>query len=196
MTAETSAAADAVVPRALILVDIDGVVNARGFEDGGERVWPEDTWREKYVVENSLGYRVDFSTAAIEALRALESMPGVTMRWCTTWQALAPRKFARKVGIGDRWQFVKDFNTGRRPDEVVHHWWKAERVRLLLASGEFDRIVWLDDEALGWRAEHQSAANAAERFAWMDDLRLLVLSPHEDLGLEPHHFDTVKEFLS
>ncbi len=186
MSTDTAAA----TPRTLILVDVDGVVNAHGDAAAREAAWPESSWRSGTLTLPTIDdpVTVHWSAGVVEALREFAARPEVTMRWCTTWREYAASTFAPVVGVGADWGHAP--RPWRTDDLVALEWWKQEAAAAGYA--EFDQVVWLDDEIDQWAGVRAREGRAWE---WLSDEGVLTIAPEFDTGLSPDDLDRVRGFL-
>jgi len=170
-----------------ISMDIDGVLNVDPPNGALPPHWPEESWRINQIAclpSRGFAVRVTYSTAAMDALRTIEALPGVDVWWCTTWEEYAHAEFAPVVGIGGGWMYVEK---GSQPVDV--DWWKAAAVRGALDEGY--RVVWLDDEIGDWVRDADP-----DETAWLGDLNALAICPSPWTGILPEHIGAIKRFVA
>lgn len=158
---------EAVTPRPILLLDVDGVLNA--VTDTDPRTWSD------WLVSRANGFPIRWSPAMIAALCRLSER--VEMRWLTTWWDMT-----------ERLEFL-----GLPPMEVANtreeyqarggpmHWWKLDVAKRVYAEGR--PVIWIDDDL----AHDQAALD------WGRSLpkgTLLGISPATFRGITPR---TIKE---
>jgi len=179
-------------PRTVVLVDVDGVINAMPDGAGDLDHWPSDSWNRDFVYMPVFAEAllITWSTAVIDGLRLIEQIPGVEMVWCTTWKHRAPKLLAPIIGLGAQWEYK---------DGLITHaprwfdWWKATRA--LEALGEAERVVWIDDDIAAWTNTLTSLGRDDE-WDWTLDERICCISPQTRHGLNPEDLDVIEGFLN
>lgn len=174
--------------RTTVLVDVDGVINA------DIPLWPTDTHRRKHVHLTSIGtaQRIDYSTAVVDGLRDIAAMPGVEMRWLTTWQHAAAEDLAPVIGAGSDWPVLVEPTTLEGLGTPYLDWWKADAARACVRAGH--RVVWLDDDIDAWRRLARIFGRP-ERLEWITPESVLTVCPSSIHGLEQRHFTAVAAFI-
>lgn len=154
------------------LLDVDGVLNASRPGWGGPP-------RTRNATSHGVGYRIRWSPALLDRVRALHLSGRVEIRWCTTWcpdadqlEALFGLPALRRV-----WSmplFDQEAATA-----------KLAAARQVLACGR--ALVWADDTEVPLdgpvREELLSAGPA------------LLLRPAPTRGLQPNDLDATEAFL-
>lgn len=173
----------------LVLVDVDGVINA--IQGGDMEHWPADSWLSRTVHFPGTGLTgtLTWSKAVIDGLRIVEQTPGVQMRWCTTWEGSAPEVLSPLVGIGANWPFEA---MPAVPDGFTD-WWKARAAQKALQ--DYDRVVWIDDDIAPW-SNMLTLAGREEEWHWALSDRMWWVCPDTRLGLEPEHFEEIRRFMN
>jgi len=177
------------VTRTTVLVDIDGVVNARALTH-----WPEETWRSRTIYPTSLNdvWRVTWSAAAVNGLREIADMPGVDIGWLTTWTWRARADFAPAIGLGGDWPTSHREDAEAVAVEPDLDWWKADIARDALTSA--DRVVWIDDHISLWM-DMLRDTGPHDRLDWMDPARLLAVRPDARRGMDRRHLIDIRRFI-
>jgi hypothetical protein len=164
--------------RPLVLVDIDGVLNAFNAR-----------WLSvDHHVAQAGAYGVVLDRRHPGWFRALADY--AELRWATMWQAQAAPQFGRVAGIGTDWDFL-DFDSvwerrtvGRTGVGVGGYKWP-----LIIECGEADRaLVWIDDDLTD------------QHLDWADDRAAsgrptLFVRPDPAKGFTEDQFDLVLEFV-
>jgi hypothetical protein len=158
------------MPRPVLLLDIDGVINGHPQRCG----WNRPPHRIK------VGLPVHYEPQVVDRLRALRDV--VELRWCTTWCGLPVLQV-----LEDRLDLCLPRAFEHRPMSKTWGDMKVEAAMAVLAEGR--RVIWVDDEeaAAGRRLFPEIAR--AER-----EGRALLVCPESELGLQPEHLDAIKAF--
>lgn len=186
----------------LVLVDVDGVLNALGPPDDSwpdwqrgsavalGRVWPirwspsvtaaVDAWRERADVQ----WLTTWEHAANGELRALVGLPELPVAG-TAADVAPPRGDVDGAGAAPASSLAGV--TPAAPDELTGRWWKFDVVRLLLQADPGRRLVWLDDDL----------ARSDEVRAWTRAATdCLLIAPDPRTGLVAAHLRAVESFLA
>jgi hypothetical protein len=177
-------------PLTVVFVDVDGVINV-----DQPTWWPQETWRTGHVYfqQRGVALTVQWSTGVIDGLREIEALPGVEMRWLTTWRQQARYGLAPVIGVGDDWQVEDMLEWGELQLRPHLRWWKGDPVRGAVWAGA--RTVWIDDEISRWLDTAKQAGSDHE-YEWMDPTLLLAVSPPARTGIEQDHIDAIKHFIT
>jgi hypothetical protein len=173
----------------IVFVDVDGVINA------DIPLWPTDTHRRADVFIRSIrqAQRIDYSTDVVDGLRAIEAMPGVEMKWLTTWQYAAADDLAPVIGVGSGWPVMVEPMTTDGLGNPYLDWWKADVVRDSARAGQ--RVVWIDDDIVAWQRLARIFGKP-ERLEWITPESVFTVCPSSMHGLEPRHFADIAEFIA
>lgn len=161
--------------RPLVLLDVDGVLNAFTAED-------RDGWEEHEVRPAGIPYRVYVDPAIGKALLALAEETGAQLAWATRWEEHASEHIAPLLGLpplecvpvapeGEGY-FETGWMAGRKADAVVR--WAAGRP-----------WAWFDDEP----AELERAGHLA-------DGEHLCVPVDDQEGLGEGHVETARRWLA
>lgn len=180
----------------LVLVDVDGVLNAVGPPDDS---WPD--WQRGNAVAGGRTWPIRWSPSVVTAL--LSWRDRADLRWLTTWGHDANAGLHTLLGLpelpvagthadvaagGDPDPAGSSLAgiTPAAPDELTGHWWKFDVVRLLLTAEPGRRLVWLDDDL----------ADSEEVRAWTRaHTDCLLIAPDPRTGLVAPHLRAVERFL-
>ena len=176
---------DAGMPRPVLLLDVDGVLNA--LSSGPDlSIWPE--W-ENARVPNRLGqWPVLWSPIVTRRIVGWADQDLVDVYWLTTWLDDANEELAAALGL-PRWPVL---GTGFSTDPALSSggsafgWWKADVVDAFLAECSGTPFVWVDDDlrVMGKLQARLRAENDC-----------LLIAPHSNTGLIPRHLDTIQAWL-
>jgi hypothetical protein len=168
-------------PRPILLLDVDGVLNAVAEELRSG--WRRGTFN---------GFVLSWDPTVTVRLRELHESGRVELQWLTTWTENADRLLAEPMGL------PRGLRTHSREDVVstgfegerrgVSGWWKLAAARAVAEAEPGRRIVWIDDD-LAEQAEDTSewlAANA----------HVLVVAPDFFVGLTHAELDRVEAWLT
>lgn len=133
----------------VLLLDIDGVVNALSKEQSAE-VWPEAWWLSFDATADGETFPMLISKAVVGFINMLHRTGLVEVRWHTTWQ-----KSAKAVGaeagfldfdvesapeFSDYRSFQKQAIIDGRPT-----WWKLPAAQRVVVD-ERRPLIWVDDD--------------------------------------------------
>ncbi len=180
--------------RPLVLLDVDGVLNALGPPDAS---WPD--WQQGRATAAGREWPIRWSPSVVDAVRNWQERADV--RWLTTWGHDANRGLHALLGLPelpvagthhdaagspDPEEPALAAVTPAAPDELTGRWWKFDVVRRLVREQPGRRLVWLDDDLLGvddvraWTRAHADG---------------LLVAPDPRAGLVRAHLDAVERFL-
>lgn len=181
--------------RNLVLLDVDGVLNALG-PAGPE--WSD--WQHGQASALGRSWPIRWSPTVLAAVRSWA--PRAEVQWLTTWgrQAncglhdllglpelpVAGTPEDPSAGATDPDADALAAVTPAAPDELTGRWWKFDVVRRLVREQPGRRLVWLDDD-LG--------ADDGVRAWTRAHCDCLLISPHPRQGLIRAHLDAVDRFL-
>lgn len=135
--------------RTTIYLDIDGVLNAMSNRTPSPKFSGWDDWETTTVNGREIMYSPDMVTA----LNQLAELPGVTIKWLTTWEDAAAKSLSPAIGIdGQGWEVLRGDQKCWRGRE----WWKLQAIQADAAPNAKRGFVWIDDdistelEAITW----------------------------------------------
>ena len=187
------------MPRPLVLLDVDGVLNAVPLW-GGSDAWPD--WRRGSATAEGREFPITWSPTVVDAVRSWQDRAEV--RWLTTWGHSANSSLRHlldlpELPVAGTYDDV-DGDPGdpdatgpthasvapAAPDRLTGRWWKFDVVRRLVRSEPGRPVVWLDDDLAG-----QSSVRE-----WMHvHTDCLLVAPDPGSGLTADHLAAIGEFL-
>ena len=142
----------------LLLLDVDGVLNALPDSPDDLEVWPE--WESGWARADGSRYHITFSPAVIAQLLAWHESGQVEVQWLTTWGHDANDELRRLLGmpelvVAGTYDAPTPTATGAAshaevapaaPDPLSGRWWKYDVVRRVLNDNPGRTVIWIDDE--------------------------------------------------
>lgn len=182
--------------RTLVLLDVDGVLNALGSPDAS---W--DDWQYGRASALDRQWPIRWSPSVVAAVLAWRESAEV--QWLTTWGHSANAGLGALLGLPDlpvagthddpapagspdTGVAALAAVTPAAPDELTGRWWKFDVVRALVTAQPDRRLVWLDDDLVAqpdvreWTRAHADC---------------LLVAPDPRTGLVPTHLRAVERFL-
>ncbi len=154
--------------RPVILLDVDGVLNALSHHPRG---W--DDWRQV----NARHISIRYSPQMLARLQALDA----DIVWHTTWRDAANEELAPVIGWDplpvvpcDGWLWMEP------------GWWKAPSARAFIEADPRP-FVWIDDD-LG-------SADPGE-ITWVQDYDYLLVQPTWEEGLQPASLTVIEDWVA
>lgn len=171
----------------LVLLDVDGVLNALPESGDDLLVWPE--WESGWAETEGRRYHITFAPPVIRQLREWHESGAVEIQWLTTWGHSANDDLRLLLGLPELVvagtydvQLVQDSVATAShsdvapaaPDPLSGRWWKYDVVKRVLREPPGRTVVWIDDEL-----------DKPSRFRrWADDAqRLVAIGPSPRCGL-------------
>lgn len=166
----------------LMLLDIDGVINAYGYRPG-ETDLPDGAYRDltefSVNVADGRAFRFWTSPTLVAEIVALHESDTVEIGWLTTWQHQANVCAATVLGLP---QFPVVADQGGRFSD---YYWKpraaVEALRLQRS------VIWVDDAEVG-PAEHAAFHQSG--------LPSLIIEPNPRVGLTATDMQRIRDFLA
>ncbi len=178
----------------LVLLDVDGVLNALGPAGEG---WPD--WRTGTAPALGRSWPVRWSPSVVD--RVLSWRQVADVQWLTTWGYDANSGLNALVGLPElpvagtpdgggaptaaAGAALADV-TPAAPDRLTGAWWKFDVVRAIVRAQPGRRLVWLDDDLRAAEVVRDWAAAHAEA---------LLVGPDPREGLAAADLDAVDRFL-
>ena len=167
-------------PPPILLLDVDGVLNAVQFDLPAG--WRRGTFN---------GFVLSWNPTVTARLRDLHDSGRVELQWLTTWTERADQLLAEPMGL------PRGLRTHSRDDVLptgfqgvfrgVSGWWKLAAARAVASEQPGRRIVWIDDD-LAEQADDTSEWLAANG-------HVLVVAPDLFTGLTHEELDQVEAWL-
>ena len=189
--------------RPLLLLDVDGVLNAVTASPDPE-VWPD--WREGRATAAGRSWPIHWSPSVVAAVHAWRERADV--QWLTTWGADANGELRALLELpelpvvgthadadfppqpGERDPLLQGSLaavTPAAPDELTRRWWKFDLVRRVVRGAPGRRLVWVDDDLAGQDDVRE----------WMQrEAPCLLVAPSPRTGLSPADLAAVDYFLA
>lgn len=142
------------MPRVIIYLDVDGVINAiRNGTPSQKRTGFKDFRRTTVN-----GFQIQYAQELIDWLNTVSQIEDVEIKWLTTWQEDAPKNLCPAIGLfGWDWEVLG----GDLTDWGGVHWWKYKAIREDHAKHKPSLAVWIDDDLkLETRAHHWAIETA------------------------------------
>lgn len=186
--------------RPLLLLDVDGVLNALGQPNPS--VWPE--WERGWATADGSSWPILFAPAVIERLASWQREGRVEVQWLTTWGHDANDDLRTLLGLPElavagTYQDEDDAGSAAgagashaavapsAPDPLSGRWWKYDVVRRLLAAQPERLLIWVDDEL---------QPGSAFR-VWSDQQpSLRAVGPDPEVGLTPDDLAGIESSLT
>lgn len=174
--------------RPLVLLDVDGVLNALPQEGHLPDAWEE--WQIGDATADARSWPITFAPAAIKRIVSLHTTNAVELRWLTTWGEEANGGLRRllglpKLAVAGTYQDECDVaaacaeaaralaSTTPAGPNAGHGWWKHDVLTRLTAAEPERLIVWIDDEL------HRPSRYTA----WASTAGVLAIGPNPANGL-------------
>lgn len=189
-------------PVPLLLLDVDGVLNALGGPNARRSAWRQ--WRFGYATAGGIRWPITFAPEVIDRLRAWHDSGDVEIQWLSTWGDDANGELRRLLGLPPlpvAGTYEEHGAAGWRsshrvaahadvapaaPDPLSGRWWKYDVVRRTVERYPDRRVVWADDELTPWSAFT----------AWVDTRpNLTAIGPDPETGLSRRDLDRIAERL-
>lgn len=122
----------------LLLLDVDGVLNAVNFPHPDFEVWSDYVVVDAEAMAHS--WTIWYSPTVVETLRSWHESGRVEIQWLTTWEDMAN-------GIEFKPELPEFEVAGWRSEPVDEYgWWKLAVVKRLRAEQPDRHIIWIDDD--------------------------------------------------
>jgi len=164
--------------RPVLLLDVDGVVNA--LRPAGE--WADYVMVE--VVGGGVTWPITYSPTVVRRLNAIHADGLAEIRWLTTWEDEAASNIAPALGFLDF--VVAGVQVDHRPTGFGESWWKWTVAKAY--DPERQPLAWVDDD-LGFLGYYEALAWARRR------PQTLALAPAAASGLLADDLDTLETWL-
>ena len=145
----------------LLLLDVDGVLNALG--DDGQLKAAGGDWRQGWATADGTRWPITWSPAVVARLAAWHDESRLELQWLTTWGHDANDELRALLGLPQlavagtyQDEDADGAATGTAdshaaaapsaPDPLSGRWWKYDVVRRVLAAQPDREVLWVDDE--------------------------------------------------
>jgi len=189
----------------LVLLDVDGVLNALPRRKSDLEAWPE--WRQGKAVADGTAWPITWAPGLMQVLRDWHESGRLEIQWLTTWGYDANASLRHLLDLpefgvagtyddpdaGEEVEVVGALESHAAaapsaPDPLSGRWWKYDVVRRVL-SGAGDRLViWVDDELYDETMPFRAWAESQPH--------LLPVGPAPSRGLEPAHVELIDQAAS
>lgn len=186
----------------LLLLDVDGVINALADYEEHLTVWP--IWRSGHAQADGTSWPITWAPEVIDQLRNWHEAGRVELQWLTTWGHDANGELRTLLGLpelvvaGTYQEFdrAQPSLSGSRShadvapaalDPLSGHWWKYDVLQRCRRDHPGRSIIWVDDELNDRSGRFRIKAEA------LDDL--LAVGPDARLGLAPDDLALVAQRL-
>ena len=185
--------------RPLVLLDVDGVLNALGSEGGLPTAWPQ--WRIGFATADGTSWPITYAPDLIQRLLTLVETYNVDLQWLTTWGSEANGGLRRLLGLpelavaaslDDTAQGSSTVSTslaGATPSAPSHtgqDWWKHQAVVTLRTRWPTRTIIWIDDEL----------AELSRYTRWAAREAVAAIGPNPTTGLTPEDCNILEAALA
>jgi len=156
--------------RPIILLDVDGVLNALHppFQ-------APDTWEDWQQAEIE-GFTITYSSEMGRRLKALEA----DIHWLTTWEHMANKYICPLLGF-------PELPVLERGDlDAYHGWWKSSAAELFMLTNMGRPCIWIDDDI--------TEAMRDEEIEWCHswESAILTVSPDPRTGITPGQMKVIE----
>ncbi len=183
----------------LLLLDVDGVLNALGDDADALATWP--VWRSGWARADGRRWPIRWVPDVVERLRGWHDTGRVEVQWLTTWGHEANDELRHLVGMpelavagtydDEDLQGSPEVDAGlahaavapAAPDPLSGRWWKYDVVKRLREQQPERRLVWVDDEL------HHPASPFVR---WARQHDVLAVGPDPRTGLSPRDLETIE----
>lgn len=145
----------------LLLLDVDGVLNALPDSSDDLLVWPD--WHSGWATADGSRWHITWSPTVVRQLRDWHESGAVELQWLTTWGHDANGELRELLGLPElavagtydepeapRTPTVSGAAhasvTPAAPDPLTGRWWKYDVVQRVLRHQPGRVIMWVDDE--------------------------------------------------
>jgi hypothetical protein len=189
----------------LLLLDVDGVVNALG-DELDPAVWPD--WQAGWAEADGRRFQIRWSPSVARRLRDWHDSAAVELQWLTTWGHDANRELRDLLELPElavAGTYDEDPDTAGSPDDdgdgtshasvapaapdpLSGHWWKYDVVQRVRRRHPGRLVLWVDDEL------HRPDLSFRR---WADEQAdVVAVGPDPACGLSPGDLERVGELLA
>lgn len=175
----------------VILLDIDGVVNAISRPPGPSNVWPEDKWVTGEATADGTVWPILAATPVVSYLRDVHEKGLAEIRWHTTWQGdawnVSDLLGLPRFPIADAPEF---YDQPRHAAQAIRDgkppWWKLPTALRVLEARR--PLLWIDDD-IPWELRNNFDVVGP------DGGSFLMVYPATRHGLTAGHLLEIDQFL-
>ncbi len=186
----------------LLLLDVDGVLNALPDECSDLEVWTD--WRSGWATTDDTRWPITYSPTVVSHLRSWHQTGALELQWLTTWGHAANGELRDLLGLpelavagtydeSDRDGSPEGPGTAHAsvapaaPDPLTGRWWKYDVVQRLLREHPDRELIWVDDEL-----------HKASRFrTWAKrHPRVHAIGPNPRCGLTPRDLKALAKLVA
>ncbi len=190
-------------PPPLLLLDVDGVLNALSDGAAHPGTWPR--WERGRATADGTAWPIRWAPDVVERLRTWHEQGALELQWLTTWGHEANLELRRLLDLPELVVAGTYDEADRRPgapedagaahasvapaapDPLSGRWWKYDVVQRVLREHPGRRVVWVDDELHDPRLSFRR---------WADEHPDVVpVGPDPRTGLSPDDLETVARAL-
>lgn len=173
--------------RPVLLLDVDGVVNAVSASPD-RTLWPDELWRRHRVTDlDGNTWPILAGQPVLDYLTAVHDHGLAEIRWHTTWRQSAQLRLAPVLGLPD-WPVAQSPTWLPTQRDQAGRWWKTATAHRVVHS-EGRRLIWLDDDIAFERTWPNSDIHAV----FTGDV--LAVSPSSALGVSRADLRAIDDFL-
>lgn len=189
----------------LLLLDVDGVLNALPDEDSD--LFARQQWSDGYATSDATGWPITWAPSVIGRLRTWHQQGLVELQWLTTWGHDANHELRLLLGMPQLLVAGTYEDEGQTSttaalvatkahasvapaalDPLTGQWWKYDVVRRLLAEQSDRLIIWVEDELHDPNGPYRAWAATKPN--------LLAVGPNPRCGLSPEDLSALDQVLT
>jgi hypothetical protein len=186
----------------LLLLDVDGVLNALADDADSLAAWPR--WERGWASADGRRWPIRWAPDVVDRLRDWHEDGRLELQWLTTWGHDANEELRRLIGLpelavagtyaDEDLEGAPEVGAGQAhaavapaaPDPLSGRWWKYDVARRLREAHPDRRLIWVDDELHHPRSPF---------VRWAGDHGVLAVGPDPVTGLAPQDLRTIEQAL-